>query len=231
MSLKLDVGWKQILKWVATTILVILLAVFFLKVAIWEDAYYREKEGSEREEIVKVQKEEEEELIEEEPTEDEVREYIVAADRPRYLTIEALGIYNARIIPMGVGAYGELDTPNNIFDVGWYESSGKPGEGRTMLIDGHNGGPHVHGVFKDLPSLKHGDIIKVKRGDGLIYRYSVAENNEILLEEADVYMSTALQSPESGVEAVTLITCSGEWSQVRGTYLSRQFVRAVLVND
>ena len=231
MSLKLDVSWKQILKWVATAILVILLAVFFLKVAIWEDAYYREKEGSEREEIVKIQKEEEEELVEVEPTEEEVREYIVAPDRPRYLTIEALRIYNARIIPMGVGAYGELDTPNNIFDVGWYESSGKPGEGRTMLIDGHNGGPHVHGVFKDLPSLKYGDIIKVERGDGLLYRYSVVENNEILLEEADVYMATALRSPEAGVEAVTLITCSGEWSQVRGTYLSRQFVRAVLVND
>ena len=231
MSLKLDVSWKQILKWVATAILVILLAVFFLKVAIWEDAYYREKEGSEREEIVIIQKEEEEELVEVEPTEEEVREYIVAPDRPRYLTIEALRIHNARIIPMGVGAYGELDTPNNIFDVGWYESSGKPGEGRTMLIDGHNGGPHVHGVFKDLPSLKYGDIIKVERGDGIMYRYSVVENNEIFLEEADMYMAKALQSPEDGVEAVTLITCSGEWSQVRGTYLSRQFVRAVLVND
>ena len=231
MSLKLNVGWKQILKWVATAILVVLLAVFFLKVAIWENAYYREKEGSEREEIVKVEKEEEEELVEVEPTEEEVKEYTVAPDRPRYLTIEALGIYNARILPMGVGSYGELKTPNNIFDVGWYVASGKPGEGKTMLIDGHNGGPHVHGVFKDLPSLKYADIIKVERGDGIMYRYSVVENNEIFLEEADMYMAKALQSPEDDVESVTLITCSGEWSQVKDTYLSRQFVRAVLVND
>ena len=37
--------------------------------------------------------------------------------------------------------------------VGWYESSGKPGKGTVIVIDGHNGGPHIHGVFKDLPNL------------------------------------------------------------------------------
>ena len=233
MSLRLRLGWKQIVKWVVVAILAILLIIFFVRVAIWEDAYYREMEGSERDEVatVQIEEREEEELIEIEPTEEEVIEYTVAPDRPRYLTIEALGIYNARIIPMGVGAYGELDTPNNIFDVGWYESSGKPGQGQTMLIDGHNGGPHVHGVFKDLPYLEIGDIIEVERGDGLVYKYSVVENSEIPLDEADAYMVAALRSPEPGRESVTLITCSGEWSQVHGTYLSRQFVRAVLVND
>ena len=231
MSLRLRLGWKQVVKWAIVAVLAVLLIIFFIRVAIWESAYYREMEGSERDEVATVQIEEREELIEVEPTEEEIIEYTVAPDRPRYLTIEALGVYNARIIPMGVGAYGELDTPNNIFDVGWYESSGKPGQGKTMLIDGHNGGPHVHGVFKDLPYLEIGDIIKVERGDGLIYRYSVVENNEIPLNEADAYMTMALRSPEAGKESVTLITCSGEWSQVQGTYLARQFVRAVLVNE
>ena len=230
MSLKLNVGWKQILKWVSVSILTILLAIFFIRVAVWENAYYHEKEGSERDEVAVAQKEEkEEELIEVEPTEEEVVEYVVAPDRPRYLTIESLGVYNARIIPVGVGAYGELDTPNNIFDVGWYESSGKPGQGKTMLIDGHNGGPHVHGVFKNLPDLAIGDIITVERGDGVPYRYSVVENSEVPIDQSDTYMSTALRSPEAGRESITLITCSGEWSQVQNTYLARQFVRAVLV--
>ena len=230
MSLRLNVGWKQIVKWVAIAIAAILLAVFFIRVALWEGSYYREKEGSERDVIAAQQEEEEEELIEVEPTEEEVVEYVVPPDHPRYLTIETLGIYNARIIPMGVGAYGELDTPNNIFDVGWYESSGMPGQGKTMLIDGHNGGPHVHGVFKNLPDLGNGDIITVERGDGLIYRYSVVENYEIPIDESDSYMSTAMRSPEAGKESITLITCSGEWSQVQGTYMARQFVRAVLVS-
>lgn len=231
MSLRLNISWKQVSKWVAISVGLILLAVFFIRVAVWEDGYYREKEGSEREEIAAPSQHEQEDLVEEKPTEEEVEEYFVPPDHPRYLTIERIGVYNARMIPVGVGAYGELDTPNNIFDVGWYESSGMPGQGKTMLVDGHNGGPHVHGVFKDLPDLEIGDIIMVERGDGLKYRYTIVENSEVPIDKADAYMSTALRSPEAGREAITLITCSGEWSQVQGTYMARQFVRAVLVND
>ncbi|MDO4508192.1 MAG: class F sortase, partial [Candidatus Saccharibacteria bacterium] len=116
-----------------------------------------------------------------------------------------------------------------IFDVGWYDGSGKPGTGDTMIIDGHNGGPNIYGVFKELPSLVEGDIIQIERGDGAFYKYRVVENKQIPLDEADGYMAVADRSPEEGKESVTLISCSGEWSQVQQTYLSRQFVRAVLV--
>ena len=153
MSLKLGVSPKLIAKWVAIGLAGVLFLVFFIRVVTFEHTYYSEMEGSERE-VVEVAVEEEEPLVEEVPTEEEVVEYTVAADRPRYLSIERLGIVNARIISVGVKATGELATPNNIFDVGWYDASGKPGQGRTLVIDGHNGGPHVHGVFKDLPNLQ-----------------------------------------------------------------------------
>ena len=226
MSLKIATNWKLIVKWIFTAILGILFLVFIVRVAVFEDAYYREMEGSERD--VAEQVSEEEELSEEVPTEDEITEYTVAADRPRYLSIEKLGISNARVIAVGVKANGELGTPNNIFDVGWYESSGKPGQGGTLVIDGHNGGPHVYGVFKNLPNLKNGDFIIIERGDGEKFRYRVVENVTVALSDADMYMATAMRSPEAGKESVTLISCTGEWSQQQKTYLSRQFVRAVL---
>ena len=228
MSLKLGVNWKRIIRWVVIAILVGLVLGFFLRVLIWEDNYYREMEGSERDVAQEVEKDEP--LDETKPTDDEVSEYTVAPDRPRYLTVEKLGVFNARILPVGVNDSGELGTPNNIFDVGWYESSGKPGMGGTLVIDGHNGGPSVYGVFKELPTLVAGDIIKVERGDGAVFNYSVVENVEISLDEADTYMATAMRSPESGKESVTLISCTGEWSSSRNTYLSRQFTRAVLVS-
>ena len=227
MSLKINLNWKQILKWGTIAIFGIFILVFFIRVAVFEDSYYREKEGSERAEAVAVQ---EEPLEEEAPTEEQVTEYTVAADRPRYLSISKLGVVNARIIAVGVKSNGELGTPNNIFDVGWYEASGKPGQGKTIVIDGHNGGPHVHGVFKDLPNLVEGDIIKIERGDGKIFEYKVVENKTVVLSEADAYMKTAFKSPVSGKESVTLISCTGEWSQAQGTYLSRQFTRAILVD-
>ena len=227
--MNLKISLKKVLKWGVTAILGILFLVFIVKVATFEDAYYREKEGSERAEVVEV--EEEEPLDEAVPTEDQVKEYIVAADRPRYLSIAKLGVVNSRIITVGVKANGELGTPNNIFDVGWYENSGKPGQGKTIVIDGHNGGPNIHGVFKELPSLAKGDIIKIERGDGKVFNYEVVENKTVSLDSADDYMKIAFRSPISGKESVTLISCTGEWSSKRSTYLSRQFTRAVLVED
>lgn len=215
--------------WVFWSLLGVLLLVFVIRVLIFENNYYSEKEGSERAVIDIVSTGADVELIEERPSDTEVREYTVAADRPRYLSIEALGVKNSRVLAMGVNAAGELDTPRNIFDVGWYEASGKPGQGGTLIIDGHNGGPHVHGVFKNLPNLTEGDIITIERGDGEIFNYQVAENVAVPLVESNAYMTTAAKSPEQGRESVTLITCTGEWSQAQGTYLSRQFTRAVLV--
>ena len=234
MSLKINASWRKILKWTIWSVVALLFLIFFVRVATWEDAYYREKEGSERD-VVETSSStastQAVELIEEEPTEEEVYEYTVSPDRPRYLSVPALGIQKSRILAMGVNEEGALDTPRNVFDVGWYENSGKPGEGKTLVIDGHNGGPHVYGVFKKLPDLVSGDIITVERGDGVIYNYSVVENNEIPLGESDRYMSVALKSPVSGKESVTLISCSGEWSQEQATYLSRQFVRAILLES
>ena len=223
MSLNLRVSWKKILKWSVWGILGLLLLIYIVKVLTFENWYYESKEGSER--AVAVSNEPE--LDETQPTETEVAEYTVAADRPRYLTIEKLGIAKARVLPVG-SENGEMGTPNNIFDVGWWTESGKPGQGKTMIIDGHNGGPHVKGVFKALPSLATGDIIQVERGDGQVFRYKVVENKEVPLAEADAYMHQAAVSPELGKESVTLISCTGEWSQAQGTYLSRQFTRATL---
>ena len=227
MSLKIK-GWRKIIKWSVWALLAVLLIVFLVRVLVFENNYYGEKEGSERSAAIVY---EGTDLDETEPTDDEIKEYTVAPDRPRYLTVEKLRIKNARILPMGVNTSGELDTPRNIFDVGWYEASGKPGQGGTLIIDGHNGGPHVHGVFKNLPDLAMGDIIKVERGDGAIFNYKVVENKTVPLEDSDAYMSAAARSPEPGTESVTLITCTGEWSQSQGTYLSRQFTRAILVDE
>ena len=220
-------GTRTIIKWAIWSTIGILFLIFLIRVVTYENSYYSEKEGSER--AVVEESSDDEELIEVPPSEEEVVEYNVAPNRPRYLSVERLGVKNARILPMGINNKSELDTPRNIFDVGWYESSGLPGSGGTMVIDGHNGGPHVHGVFKDLPSLVNGDIIKIERGDGAVFKYKVVENVAVDLGESDKYMVTALKSPEVGKESVTLISCTGEWSQQQGTYLSRQFTRAVLL--
>lgn len=219
--------WKKYLPKIIWGVVILIFAGCLLRVAIWEYFYYRDMEGTERAVATTGIVSQPLEVDETEPTETEVAEYIVAADKPRYLTIPKLGITNARILEVGLSANGQMLTPYNIFDVGWYNGSAKPGTRGTAIIDGHNGGPNVQGVFKNLPSLGIGDLITVEMGDGTKYNYRVNDNTTVALAEADAKMLYAAQSPIPGKESITLITCTGEWSQVKQTYLSRQFVRAV----
>lgn len=206
-------------------IIFLLLAGFFIKIAVFEHHYYQSKEGVARQVPVVVDVEP---IDEEKPTETVVEQYTVGPALPRYLSIQKLGIVNARIIQVGIRANGELGTPNNIYDIGWYNASGTPGMGGTLLLDGHNGGPTTVGVLKYLPELATGDIVTVERGDGAVFNYEVVENRTIPLSEATAYMQTAQKSPVAGKESLTIITCTGDWSAARQTYLSRQFLRAVL---
>ena len=224
----IKINWKQDKNRIIWGIVVLVLGAIAARILIWEHNYIKSKEGSER--AVAISSPAEAEEVDETPvTDDQVAEYVVPADRPRYLSIPALGVYNSRVIAVSLTSSKQLQTPPNIYDVGWYTGSGKPGQGGTMLIDGHNGGPTKTGVFKHLPDLKEGDIITVERGDGETFDYKVVENESYLLQDANSQMNKMLTSPVKGKESLSLITCTGEWSQVQQTYLSRQFLRAVRV--
>ena len=224
---------KKLISVIIWSLLGLLLLIFIIRTSIWEANYYASEEGSERAAAEKVETvtEEPEPVDETEVTVEQRAEYTVPADQARYLTIEKLGIYNARVITVGIRSNKQMGTPTNIFDVGWYDGSAKPGTGGTMIIDGHNGGPNIEGVFKHIDTLVVGDIITITRGDGAIFNYQVYDNTSILLENANKYMNNeAKKSPVPGKESLTLITCIGDWSETQQTYLSRQFVRAVLVD-
>lgn len=207
----------------------VLLAVFFVRVAVWEHNYLAAMEGSERDVVSNGTDGTEQEADTTEPTETEVREYTVAPERPRYLSIPSLGIINSRVVAVGLMANGEIGTPYNVYDVGWYNGSSLPGSNGTAFIDAH-GGSIGYSVFKILPNIKIGDTITIEMGDGRKFNYVVAETQEVAIgNEANSYMSHyAFSSPEPGVGSLTLITCTGDWWQTSRTYSHRFFVRAVL---
>ncbi len=235
MALKIS-DKKKLITTCIWALLGLLLVIYVVRISLWEKNYYESQEGSERTKPVKVSEDieivEPEEVDETEVTEEQRVEYNVPAGNPRYLSIPKLGIYNSRVIRVSKRGDGRLGTPTNIFDVGWYDGSSKPGQGGTIIIDGHNGGPNIEGVFKHIDTLVVGDVIEIAvGGSDVIYKYRVEENVEVKLENADKYMNKeARRSPVEGKESITLITCIGEWSEQQQTYLSRQFVRAVLIN-
>lgn len=216
-------------------VLVLFLAIFFGRVALWENSYFDRMEGSDRDTPAAngtsgVIYDGGEDVDETEPTETEIANYVVAPNMPRYFSIPSLGIINARIAEVGLRSDGSVDVPRNAYMIGWYNGSVLPGEKGTSLLDAH-GGDLGNGIFRTLPRIQIGAEINIEMGDGRLFTYKVVDTATRPLDganNADAYMPIALTSPQAGTASLTLITCTGEWSQVRQTYLDRFFARAVL---
>ncbi|MBQ2638627.1 class F sortase [Candidatus Saccharibacteria bacterium] len=229
MSLEVKKSHKKYIPYIIWGVVILIAGVLIARVAIWEKNYYEEKEGSERATAGIVGDVETTEVSDEIVTEEQQKEYTVAANKPRYLTIEKLGVKNARIFEVGVNSKGQMETPNTNYDAGWYNGSSLPGTGGTAILDGHNGGPSSYGIFKKLNTLVSGDIIKIEMGDGRVFEYRVYDNFEVKLSEADKKMSLLTVSPVAKTESISIISCIGEYSLKQKTYLSRQFLRATRV--
>ncbi|MDL2235588.1 class F sortase [Christensenellaceae bacterium OttesenSCG-928-L17] len=228
MSLKISNTIRKTLQIIGVAILIIL-ALCLVRVAIWEYNYYKEKEGSPRATISTPFIDGTVEVDETEVTETVIKQHVVSPDKPRYLTISKLGVNNARIIEVSANSGEPMGTPVGIFDVGWARTSGKPGQGGVLLMDGHNGGPTKDGVFKRLDQLRPDDVIIIERGDGRTFTYQVYDTKILNLTEASAYMLTLMESPISGRESLSIITCTGTWINSTRTYDSRVMLRAVLV--
>lgn len=211
-------------------VLALLFAGFFIKVAIWEHNYLKRMEGSERATAPMVSVDEGEEVDDKVPTTTEVAEYTVAADKPRYFSIPSLGIRNARVVEIGLKSNGELSTPYNIYDVGWYNASALPGTDKVAVMDGHSGTNGL-GIFGKLPRIENGAEIQIEMGDGRLYTYHVAETAiKKLGEEANDYMTNVFTSVEPGKGTLSLITCTGDYLLTQKTFSHRFFLRAILEN-
>lgn len=213
---------------IACIVVAVLFAIFFIRVALWEKSYLANMVGKERSTTEVIGLEENTQIDETEPETSEIAEYTVAPDKPRYFSADSIGIPRTRIVEIGIKNNGELATPYNIYDVGWYDGSTLPGGNGVSIMDGH-GGYATKAIFERLPNIKIGDQIKIEMGDGRLFTYKVVDTvTKNLGEDANNYMTTAFTSPEEGKGSLTLITCTGDYWIKSRTYSQRFFVRAVL---
>lgn len=216
--------------WIMIGIFVLIALGFIMRVALWEHSYLARMEGSDRDVTASEYYDGGEEVDETVP---DANQYHVSADKPRFLSIESLGIINARVVEVGQKSSGEIDTPHNIYDVGWYNGSGSalPGQTGTVVMDGH-GGNMGNGIFNHLPSIQTGAEIVIEMGDEKTkYTYKVVDLVTKNLSEANDYMTIAFDTPEKGKDSLTIITCTGNWIWNKQTYSERLFVRAILVES
>ncbi|WP_422122575.1 class F sortase [Planococcus sp. X10-3] len=144
---------------------------------------------------------------------------------PEKIVIPAIDV-EATALHLGMKENGEMDVPETIEDVSWFEPGYRPGDNGRAVIAGHVDGIDGPAVFWDLAELEAGDEIVVEgSGEQLIFRVYAMESVE--LELADVQSVFGYRSsPE-----LVLITCSGDYNHDRGTREERLIVYAELIEE
>lgn len=162
--------------------------------------------------------------------EDKASHTVDGADKPKLLSIPAAGIQDARILEIGLlspssDGSQQMDAPQNVHDVGWYNCQINPIESKkcanyvsplgvnnteqAAVMDGHScSGDGC--VFDGLVDLSAGDEIMVTMGDDSVITYVV--DYVQVVDLADLDMEQAMMSYQQGKPGLNLITCDGSWS-------------------
>lgn len=140
---------------------------------------------------------------------------------PVGVRIASIGV-DAPVMPYGVDGNGQMDVPDNVTDVAWYEYGPRPGEAGSAVLAAHvDLAGRGYGVFFDLRELDVGDTIIVIGADTTEYPFRVVARAAY---DKDTLPLDVIFSRE-GPPVLTLITCGGGFS--RGRYDSNVVVYAV----
>lgn len=121
---------------------------------------------------------------------------------------------------------GVMQNPTGPWVVAWYEQTAQLGEVGNVVMAGHvdywGVGPSVFFYVKDLVA---GDEIQVTGVNASIHAYAVEWIQTVGIEELTSGKIAEFVGP-TPAQALTLITCGGEFDYVNGEYLSRTAIRA-----
>jgi sortase (surface protein transpeptidase) len=140
---------------------------------------------------------------------------------PFTLRIEAIGVDAPFEILETVG--GVMQQPSDEAHVAWYKESARLGETGNILVAGHVNWWNVpEAVFFNLGTLQPGDVVEILDEQGTSYQYEI----EWVRQESNLEPPREEVLGMTNYEAVTMMTCSGEWNSEISEYDARTVARA-----
>lgn len=117
---------------------------------------------------------------------------------------------------------GTMGVPRGPDTVGWYSLGTRPGDEGSAVMTGHYGWKNNQpAVFDDLEDLRIGDTISIQNTEGEIISFIV---QKLRRYSGDTIAPEVFVS-EYGIH-LNLVTCVGEWDEVRKSYSDRLVVFA-----
>ncbi len=148
---------------------------------------------------------------------------IPEGEKPSRLLIPILGV-DTKVQHVGVAKSGNMATPTNFTDVGWYKYGAAPGRNGSAVMAGHvDNALALAGVFKRLGNLRPGDDVIVTTEKGTNIRFAVTDVSSYDYDK----VPTEEIFNQTGKAYLKLITCTGSWIQKNKTYNQRLVVTAV----
>lgn len=123
------------------------------------------------------------------------------------ISIEAVGVDEVPIRPVGVMPDGQLEVPGET-EVGWYRFGPSPGEPGSSVLAAHVSWNDTIGPFFRLEDVDPGDTVRVGLDDGSARNYEVVERVQYLKDELPAERIWT----RSGPETLVLITCGGDFN-------------------
>ncbi|HYI24111.1 MAG TPA: class F sortase [Thermomicrobiales bacterium] len=140
---------------------------------------------------------------------------------PVTVRIDAIGVAAPIEILETVG--GVMQQPSDEVHVAWYKETARLGETGNLHLAGHiNWWGVPEAVFFHLGELREGDEVLLSDEDETAFTYTV----EWVRQESNLEPPREEVLGMTNYEAVTLMTCSGEWNSEISEYDSRTVVRA-----
>ncbi|GAA2093304.1 hypothetical protein GCM10009841_02930 [Microlunatus panaciterrae] len=143
---------------------------------------------------------------------------------PRRISIPAARV-DSSIVDLGLTAAGEMETPKNPDQVGWFTGAHTPGAPGVAVLAGHVTWNREPTVFFRLGELQRGDRISVDRADGSRVTFAVQRRSTF---GKDVFPTREVYRPSAKPELV-LITCGGRYDTRQHRYEANVIVWASLV--
>ena len=122
---------------------------------------------------------------------------------PQYLRIPSIGV-KAKVQKVGITKLGNMSTPNNYTDVGWFKYGTMPA------------------VFADLKDVKVGSDVYIDQASGDTLHFVVRD-----IKTYDYKAPTEEIFNQNDAPLLKLITCTGSWISEYRTHNQRLVITAV----
>ncbi len=140
---------------------------------------------------------------------------------PARLRVPSIGV-NAYVQDVGITKKGNMATPNNFTDVGWFRYGPTPGEMGSAVIAGHvDNGLSLPAVFANLKNVHKGDVIYVDTAQGQTVVFKVTGMDTYAYNAP----ADAIFNQNDG-KYLKLITCTGVWVDALKTHDKRLVITA-----